>query len=61
MRGERAVVLGAHPHLLWGRGAAIIEDLFPGIVDDLTGAGTPHFDGDLSKAYFNNGGHTLPP
>ena len=58
---RRGVPQGRHVHLLWGRGSEIIEGLFPGFIDGLVRAGAPNFDGDLSKVYFNNGGHPLPP
>ena len=57
---RRGVPQGRHVHLLWGRGSAIIEGLFPGFVDGLVASGAPHFDGDLSKIYFSTGGHPLP-
>lgn len=57
---RRGVPQGRHVHLLWGRGLSILEDLFPGLIDGLTDAGAPRFDGDLSQVYFNNGGHPLP-
>jgi len=58
---RRGVPQGRHVHLLWGRGASIIDELFAGFIDDLIAAGAPYFAGDLSKIYFNNGGHPLPP
>jgi 2-polyprenyl-6-methoxyphenol hydroxylase-like FAD-dependent oxidoreductase len=57
---RRGVPQGRHVHLLWGRGSSVIEGLFPGFLDDIVEAGAPHFNGDMSKVYINNGGHPLP-
>jgi 2-polyprenyl-6-methoxyphenol hydroxylase-like FAD-dependent oxidoreductase len=56
---RRGVPQGRHTHLLLPRGAQVIEELFPGILDELVSAGVPVWgDGDLSKLYFCIGGHT---
>ncbi len=58
---RRGVPQGHHGHALLGRGAQVLEDLFPGFLDDLVGAGVPVLDyTDLSKAFFSFGGHQLP-
>ena len=58
---RRGVPQGRHAHLLLGRGSQVLDELFPGFVDELVAAGTPVFDdGDLSKLYLSNGGHLFP-
>ena len=45
-------------HTLLPSGARILEELFPGILDELVTAGAPVWnDGDLSKLYFSLNGH----
>ena len=57
---RRGVPQSRHPHLLLARGAQIIEELFPGILDDLVADGVPVWgDGDLSKLYLSFGGHDM--
>src|SRR5246500_2896516 len=49
---------GRQAHGLIMRGAQALEELFPGILDELVGAGAPSIDyRDLSKLHFNMGGH----
>lgn len=59
---RRGVPQGRHSHLLLSRGSQILDELFPGILDDLVAAGTPVLGGDddLSKMYMSHGGHTFP-
>jgi 2-polyprenyl-6-methoxyphenol hydroxylase-like FAD-dependent oxidoreductase len=55
---RRGVPQGRHAHLLWGRGAQILDELFPGFVDELVTAGAPVVDyRDLSRVSFTLGGH----
>ncbi|HZU48511.1 MAG TPA: 2-polyprenyl-6-methoxyphenol hydroxylase-like oxidoreductase [Mycobacterium sp.] len=55
---RRGVPQGRHLHALLARGAQVLEELLPGILDELVTAGAPYFDGqDLSKLHFNLGGH----
>ena len=55
---RRGVPQGRQIHGLLLRGAQALEELFPGILDELVGAGAPSFDyRDLSKLHFNMGGH----
>lgn len=55
---RRGVPQGRHLHALLARGAEVLEELFPGILEELTSDGAPHFDGrDLSQMHYNLGGH----
>ena len=55
---RRGVPQGRQIHGLLLRGAQALEELFPGILDELVGAGAPSVDyRDLSKLHFNMGGH----
>jgi len=55
---RRGVPQGRQIHALLLRGAQALDELFPGIVDELVAAGTPTVDyRDLSKVHFNMGGH----
>jgi len=57
---RRGVPQGRHTHLLLPRGAQLIDEFFPGILDELVTAGVPVWgDGDLSKLYFCLGGHEV--
>jgi 2-polyprenyl-6-methoxyphenol hydroxylase-like FAD-dependent oxidoreductase len=58
---RRGVPQGRHVHALLARGAQILEEFFPGFLDELVAAGTPVWDdGDMSKGYFCYSGHELP-
>jgi 2-polyprenyl-6-methoxyphenol hydroxylase-like FAD-dependent oxidoreductase len=58
--GRRGVPQGRHLHALLARGAQVIEELFPGILDELVLDGAQYFDGrDLSRLYYNVGGHLV--
>ena len=57
---RRGVPQGRHVHLLLGRGSQVLDELFPGFLDELVAAGDPSFDGDMSKLYFCNGGYLFP-
>ena len=48
------------PHALLARGGQILDELFPGILNELVADGAPVWDdGELSKLYFSFGGHLL--
>ncbi len=58
--GRRGVPQGRHLHGLLARGAEVIEELFPGVLDDMVRHGAQYFDGrDLSRVYYDVGGHLL--
>lgn len=55
---RRGVPQGRHLHALLARGAKVLDELFPGILDELTTGGAPYFDGqDLSRLHYNLSGH----
>jgi 2-polyprenyl-6-methoxyphenol hydroxylase-like FAD-dependent oxidoreductase len=55
---RRGVPQGRQIHGLLLRGAQALEELFPGILDELIAAGAPSMDyRDLSQLHFNMGGH----
>jgi 2-polyprenyl-6-methoxyphenol hydroxylase-like FAD-dependent oxidoreductase len=57
---RRGVPQGRHLHGLLARGAQAIEELFPGILDELVLDGAHYFDGgDLSRLHYNVGGHLM--
>lgn len=57
---RRGVPQGRHLHGLLARGAQVIDEMFPGILDELIIDGAHYADGlDLSRWYHNLGGHQL--
>ena len=57
---RRGVPQGRHVHALLRRGAQIIDELFPGFLNELVAAGAPVLDdGDFSKVLLSFGGHQL--
>jgi 2-polyprenyl-6-methoxyphenol hydroxylase-like FAD-dependent oxidoreductase len=68
---RRGVPQGRHVHALLGRGSQALAELFPGLTDEVVGAGAPTLDyHDLSEMYFCVAGreaarsgafHTVPP
>ena len=57
---RRGVPQGRHVHGLLGRGAQILDQLFPGLLDDLLAVGVPVLDySDLSKLSLSFGGHQM--
>ncbi|HVQ51848.1 MAG TPA: 2-polyprenyl-6-methoxyphenol hydroxylase-like oxidoreductase [Mycobacterium sp.] len=68
---RRGVPQGRHVHALLGRGSAVLTELFPGLADEVVGAGAPTLDyHDLSEVYFSVAGrvptrtgafHSIPP
>lgn len=55
---RRGVPQGHHIHGLLGRGQQALEELFPGLVDELVGAGVPRID-QLAQARLYLSGHRL--
>jgi 2-polyprenyl-6-methoxyphenol hydroxylase-like FAD-dependent oxidoreductase len=57
---RKGVPQGRHVHALLSRGAYILDELFPGLLDELVAAGAPVWDdGELSKLYGSYSGHLL--
>jgi 2-polyprenyl-6-methoxyphenol hydroxylase-like FAD-dependent oxidoreductase len=57
---RRGVPQGRHVHVLLARGAQILNELFPGFLDDLVADGAPVWnDGELSKLHLSFGGHDI--
>ncbi len=57
---RRGVPQGRHLHALLTRGAQVIEQMFPGVLDQMVRDGAQYFDGrDLSQLYYHVGGHLL--
>jgi 2-polyprenyl-6-methoxyphenol hydroxylase-like FAD-dependent oxidoreductase len=55
---RRGVPQGRHAHALLARGAQILDELFPGILDELVADGAPVWDGgELSWFHLSFGGH----
>lgn len=58
---RRGVPQGRHVHALLARGSRILDELFPGLLDDVVAGGAPVLDGtEPSEGYFCFGGHLLP-
>jgi 2-polyprenyl-6-methoxyphenol hydroxylase-like FAD-dependent oxidoreductase len=55
---RKGVPQGRHAHLLLPRGMQILEELFPGLLDDLAAGGAPVIR-DLGEIRFSPGGHRL--
>ncbi len=57
---RRGVPQGRHVHVLLARGAQILQDLFPGFLNELVAAGAPVWDdGELSELHLSFGGHEM--
>lgn len=56
---RRGVPQGRHVHALLARGAQVIEEMFPGVLDELVDDGAQYLDGDLSRLYYDVGGHLM--
>jgi 2-polyprenyl-6-methoxyphenol hydroxylase-like FAD-dependent oxidoreductase len=57
---RRGVPQGRHVHALLPRGAQIVDELFPGILNELVADGAPVWDdGEFSKFYLSYGGHEV--
>ncbi len=58
---RRGVPQGRHVHALLARGSRVLDELFPGLLDEVVTSGAPILDGtDPSEAYFCFGGHLMP-
>jgi 2-polyprenyl-6-methoxyphenol hydroxylase-like FAD-dependent oxidoreductase len=55
---RRGVPQGRHAHLLVPGGAQVLDELFPGLLDDLVAGGAPAIR-DLAQLRFAPGGHLL--
>jgi 2-polyprenyl-6-methoxyphenol hydroxylase-like FAD-dependent oxidoreductase len=55
---RRGVPQGRHAHVLFAQGAQILDELFPGLLDDLAAGGAPVIR-DLGELRFSPGGHRL--
>jgi 2-polyprenyl-6-methoxyphenol hydroxylase-like FAD-dependent oxidoreductase len=59
-QNRRGVPQGRLIHAIQARGTSILDELFPGFVDELTAKGVEKWDdGDLSKMHLAMGGHEL--
>ncbi|MEB3982645.1 FAD-dependent monooxygenase [Mycobacterium sp. 663a-19] len=57
---RRGVPQGRHLHGLLARGAQVLEELFPGILDQMVLDGAHYMDGsDLSRLHYDIGGHLM--
>ncbi|MDV3126449.1 2-polyprenyl-6-methoxyphenol hydroxylase-like oxidoreductase [Mycobacterium sp. 21AC1] len=56
---RRGVPQGRLIHALLARGAQILDELFPGILDELVAGGAGRWDGDYAKLCLSVGGHQL--
>ncbi len=57
---RRGVPQGRHVHVLLARGAQILDQLFPGFLNELVAAGAPVWDdGELSQLHLSFGGHEM--
>lgn len=57
-QNRRGVPQGRHVHALLPSGAAVLEELFPGLLADLTAGGSPVVN-DFSQARVSFGGHPM--
>jgi 2-polyprenyl-6-methoxyphenol hydroxylase-like FAD-dependent oxidoreductase len=55
---RKGVPQGRHAHVLVPRGTQILDELFPGLLDDLVAGGAPVIR-DLGELRFSPGGHRL--
>jgi 2-polyprenyl-6-methoxyphenol hydroxylase-like FAD-dependent oxidoreductase len=57
---RRGVPQGRHVHILLARGAQILDEFFPGLLDELVAHGAPVWsDGELSKLHLSFGGYEM--
>ena len=54
---RRGVPQGRLIHALLARGAQILDELFPGLLNELVADGAKRWDGDYAKLWFSVGGH----
>lgn len=52
---RKGVPQGNHIHLLWSGGMRVLEELFPGIADDLRAAGGAVFDNGRDMRWYHHG------
>jgi 2-polyprenyl-6-methoxyphenol hydroxylase-like FAD-dependent oxidoreductase len=58
---RKGVPQARHVHALLSRGAFILDEFFPRLLDELVAAGAPVWDdGELSRVYISYSGHLLP-
>ncbi len=56
---RRGVPQGRQPHILLSRCSQILDELFPGFLDELVAAGVSCNNGDLTRFWIAVGGHQL--
>ena len=57
---RRGVPQGRQLHALLPGGAQALDELLPGLLDELVSGGAPYFDGrDMSRLHYNLGGHRM--
>src|SRR5204863_7003351 len=56
---RRGVPQGRLIHALLARGAQVLDELFPGFLDQLVASGAIRWDGDYAKLCFSVAGHQL--
>lgn len=57
---RQGVPQGRHVHVLLARGAQILDELFPGFLNELVADGAPVWDdGELSELHLSFGGHEM--
>src|SRR5271166_3470357 len=57
---RRGVPQARHVHVLLARGAQILDELFPGFLNELVADGAPVWDdGELSELHLSFGGHEM--
>jgi 2-polyprenyl-6-methoxyphenol hydroxylase-like FAD-dependent oxidoreductase len=56
---RRGVPQGRLVHALLARGAQVLDELFPGLLDELVANGATRWDGDYAKMSFSLAGHQL--
>ncbi|WP_319431924.1 FAD-dependent oxidoreductase [Mycobacterium sp. RTGN5] len=55
---RRGVPQGSHGHVLQGGGVAVLDELFPGVLEEMAADGAPTWnDGDLARVILEYGGH----
>lgn len=55
VENRKGVPQGRHPHIILKRGEIILEQLFPGLVEELVAAGAVIFNGGLQSKWFTYG------
>lgn len=59
---RRGVPQACHGHVLQAGGVAVLDELFPGVLDEMVADGAPVWgDGDLSRVIVEYGGHRFLP